>query len=254
MPKKQTTSEHETQSHDSQSQETRSHVTVSVEEPKQIKGGKKQATKTATKPTTKTATKQATKPATKTVAKTATKPATKTATKPATKAVAKKPAAKKTATKKAVTKKPAAKKTTTKKTATKKAVTKKTTGGDKVEEDGGKKSRYFKVVKDDGQTMGRFSGSKPKQAANKALTSILKELRTNNKPTVGEFAFKIKECTRGSRCKEYSYVGQRKELDEPLEVPLKGILNKDGTIKTIKYSFENIVRKAPKVVEEVAET
>ena len=238
MSKKQTTSEHETQSQDSQSQETRSHVTVSVEEPKQTKGGKKQATK-ATKATKTTA---------KTTAKTATKPATKTVNK----AVAKKPVAKKTATKKAVAKKPVAKKTATKKAVAKKPVANKTTGGDKVEDDGCKKSRYFKVVKDDGQTMGRFSGSKPKQAANKALTSILKELRTNNKPTVGEFAFKIKECTRGSRCKEYSYVGQRKELDEPLEVPLKGILNKDGTNKTIKYSFENIVRKAPKVVEEVA--
>ena len=244
MPKKQTTSEHETQSQDSQSQdsqsqETRSHVTVSVEEPKQTKGGKKQATK-ATKATKTTA---------KTTAKTATKPATKTVNK----AVAKKPVAKKTATKKAVAKKPVAKKTATKKAVAKKPVANKTTGGDKVEDDGCKKSRYFKVVKDDGKTMGRFSGSKPKQAANKALTSILKELRTNNKPTGGEFAFKIKECTRGSRCKEYSYVGQRKELDEPLEVPLKGILNKDGTNKTIKYSFENIVRKAPKVVEEVAE-
>ncbi|MBA42668.1 MAG: hypothetical protein CMF62_01490 [Magnetococcales bacterium] len=109
-----------------------------------------------------------------------------------------------------------------------------------------KKDRYFKVIYGGGEAHGRFSGSKPKQAANKALTSILKELKNEKKNTKGKIDFQIRECTRGSKCKEYSYVGERRKLDQPLEVQLKKVLDDSGKPKTIKYAYENVVRKAPK--------
>lgn len=69
-------------------------------------------------------------------------------------------------------------------------------------------------------TVGRFKGSKPKQAANKAFTSLLKELKEAGEDTLGEFTFSIKECTRGSSQKIYHYIGKRTKLDEPMEVPI----------------------------------
>ena len=107
-----------------------------------------------------------------------------------------------------------------------------------------RKQRYFKVIVGDGEARGRFSGTKPKQAANKALTSILKELKKDKKSTTGEIQFRIKECTRGSKYKEYNYVGQRKELAEPLEVALKNVVDSSGNPKVIRYNFENIVKKS----------
>jgi len=64
-------------------------------------------------------------------------------------------------------------------------------------------SRFFKVVVD-GEVFGRFSGSKPKQAANKALTSILRKRTSEKKSTTGNINFSIVECTRGSRKKTYN--------------------------------------------------
>jgi hypothetical protein len=96
-------------------------------------------------------------------------------------------------------------------------------------------SRFFKVVVD-GEVFGRFSGSKPKQAANKALTSILRKRTTEKKSTAGNINFSIVECTRGSRKKTYNYVGERQQLTKPVEVNIKG--------KTVTYRYNNVVRKA----------
>lgn len=115
----------------------------------------------------------------------------------------------------------------------KKPVTKKTSslkGGSKVPT-----SRYFKVVLNEGEAFGRFSGSKPKQAANKALTSILRKKRHEKKSTKGKIHFSIVECTRGSKRKEYNYVGNRVKLDDPVTVNIKG--------KEVTYQYSNVVRK-----------
>lgn len=103
----------------------------------------------------------------------------------------------------------------------------------------GKKVRYFKVVVDGGVATGRFQGAKPKQAANKALTSIIKAREKAEQSTEGEFKFSIVECTRGSKHKTYRYVGQRQELENPMDVSIGEGSNK----KVITYKFNNKVMK-----------
>lgn len=98
--------------------------------------------------------------------------------------------------------------------------------------------RFFRLLKQDGQTSGRYCGKKPKQAANKILTAIVKGKKKQKKQTVGPFTFTIVECTRGSKHKTYSYTGGRRKLDKP------AIVEKDG--KAIEYKFKNYLNKAKK--------
>ena len=179
----------------------------------------------------KTVTKDA-KASSKVVAKAATKRTTavkKTQAKKATKATKVSKATKKVAkksTKKATKKtgaKRAAKKTTTKKTV----------------QAAGSRTRFFKVVLGENDPHGRFSGSKPKQAAAKALTSILRAKEEDGATTAGKIKFSIVECTRGSRHKTYNYVGERIELDEPMEITI----GKGSNAKVITYRFNNKVMK-----------
>ena len=84
---------------------------------------------------------------------------------------------------------------------------------------------------------GRYSGKKPKQAACKALTGIVK----NNELATGEkVTFLIQECTRGSKKKKYSYQGCQVDLEEPVRIT---ITKKDGTTSEIEYTKNNEVKK-----------
>ena len=107
--------------------------------------------------------------------------------------------------------------------------------------------RFFKIVGDD-QQGGRFSGTRPKQAANKALTTIIKKANQEGKNTDGEFIFSIRECTTESNNKTYNYVGKRVELDEPFYVNIGNGPNQ----KTIIYKYNNTVTriKLPKLIEQ----
>lgn len=141
----------------------------------------------------------------------------------------------------------ATKKATPAKKGTKKAVTKKPaakpaqTGGDGSETTEDKNKRFFKLVSSTGESpAGRFSGMKPKQAANKALTTILKNLKDLGEKCEGKFKFSIVECTRGSKHKQYFYEGERVALDEPTEVEIK---KEDGSTDTITYHYSNKVYK-----------
>ena len=101
--------------------------------------------------------------------------------------------------------------------------------------------RYFRCVykTTDGDIIhaGRYSGKKPKQAACKALTGIVK----NNGLETGEkVVFLIQECTRGSKKKKYSYVGQQVDLKEPVKIK---ITKKDGSTSEIEYTKNNEVKK-----------
>lgn len=156
-------------------------------------------------------------------------------TKTATKSVAKKAEA---------GKKPAAKKVPVK--TAKKETQEQAGAGAEVEavEETKSSTRYFKIVGEDGSTHGRFSGKKPKQAANKALTSLLKEKKAANKDVKGVINFSIVECTRGSKHKTYDYEGQRKKLPERMTVTIDD--------KKIVYEFSNSVKKAPKVAVPLA--
>jgi len=171
------------------------------------------------------------------------------------------PAAKKAVTKKAAA--PAAKKAgakkaaPAKKAATKKAATKKAAPAKKDvaagavaavdgDEEGNSRTRFFKVIVDGGEAHGRFSGTKPKQAANKALTSILKtKEQKGGAGATGEIKFSIVECTRGSKHKQYNYIGQRVKLDKPMKVKI----GSGADAKEIEYKFNNRVMKDKAVVQ-----
>ena len=107
------------------------------------------------------------------------------------------------------------------------------------------KLRYFKLYYND-NICGRYSGKKPKQAANKAFSSIIKDMKkTDNKEGVNiDITFTIKECTRNSFHKEYKYVGKRLLLKSPVKVTIE---NGDGTSKDIVYKYHNELKKAPRV-------
>jgi hypothetical protein len=101
--------------------------------------------------------------------------------------------------------------------------------------------RFFRCVfkNTDGEIVhaGRYSGKKPKQAARKALTGIVKK----NQLEVGErVIFLIQECTRGSKKKKYSYVGAQVNLPEPITVTIR---KKDGQKSEIVYTKDNEVKK-----------
>lgn len=132
---------------------------------------------------------------------------------------------------------------TEKAASTKKAVVAPTAAAEPVAEDD-PRTRYFKVIVDGGDAHGRFSGSKPKQAANKALTSILKTREQTGGGVSGEIKFSIVECTRGSKHKQYNYVGQRVKLDKPMKVKIGNGPN----AKEIEYKFNNRVMKDKQVV------
>ena len=150
----------------------------------------------------------------------------------------------KKSTDKKATKKSPAKKGTKKATTAKGGVKKQKkadTKSPKTEEgDDESRGRYFKVVIGEDSPHGRFSGSKPKQAAAKALTSILRSREESGTPVQGQIKFSIVECTRGSRHKTYNYVGERVELEKPMEIKI----GKGDDAKVITYKYNNKVMKA----------
>ena len=114
------------------------------------------------------------------------------------------------------------------------------------------KKRYFKCVYNN-ETYGRLCGLKPKQAANKAFTSLLKHMKkSGNAYTGGKIVFTIVECTRGSKHGKYCYEGERKSLKDPVAVPIK-ITDPEGKQheKVVTYYNKNFVKKIPKAKLEV---
>ena len=102
-----------------------------------------------------------------------------------------------------------------------------------------KPGRSFKV-KLPGSTVfeGRFTGLTPYQAANKALTKLYK--LNKNKNLSKQVTFTIKESTRGSKKKEYTYNGNRTKLSTPVSY---NITDSKGATKTITKQFKNTLTK-----------
>lgn len=100
--------------------------------------------------------------------------------------------------------------------------------------EGEKAERHFHLIQE-GEPKGLFCGKTPKQAANKAFTSIIKA--GDDKLLNKEISFTIKECTRGTKHREYHYVGIRQKLDAPIEVQY------GGGDKKIKFNFHNKIKK-----------
>ena len=112
--------------------------------------------------------------------------------------------------------------------------------GEEEEEEEGEeeisKERYFKLLNANGTSSGRFSGMTPKQAASKALTSLLRESRGGS-GTNTEYRINMVETTRGAdREKEHIFIGSRIALDQPEEVVIRG---PGGESKSITYGFRN---------------
>lgn len=108
-----------------------------------------------------------------------------------------------------------------------------------------RKVRSFKIIyvnangEEQQMNNGRYCGSKPKQAACKALTGIFKDLKNSGK-NIGDVGIKfcIKETTRGSNNKKFWYNGRREELENPVEISL-------GNDKRITYKYVNTLEKIP---------
>lgn len=128
--------------------------------------------------------------------------------------------------------------------------------------------RYFKLLYDGATPVGRFSGKKPKQAANKALTSIIKTLEKDNKPVVNvDIRFALQECTRWNKkkfkiengektAKKYNYLGRRELLKDEVivdhvqkevtaEEMKKGKVSKEvaGKDGVMKYYLDHLTEK-----------
>ena len=91
--------------------------------------------------------------------------------------------------------------------------------------------RYFKCLYE-GKIFGRYTGL-PTQAAKKAFGSIIKKFGYSD-PIV----FSIKECTRGSKKKMYTYEGERFKLDKPVTIQIGGMYNEK---KLIQFNYSNKV-------------
>jgi hypothetical protein len=93
-----------------------------------------------------------------------------------------------------------------------------------VEEILGKKNRSFKVIYADpnGDVImeGRYCGTKPKQAACKALTGIYKIFKEEGQDLMNDIRFGVYETTRGSKNKRYWYTGKKEELEQPIQLYL----------------------------------
>ena len=232
-------------------------VQAPVETPVETKKGGKKSTKEATavpapepvvesKKGGKKSTKEATPEA---VPEPTPAPETKKASKKSTKEVTAEPAPEtKTETKKASKKSTKEVTPEPEPTPETKKVSKKSKSEPEVEQEGEQEGeqpksghRFFRCVfkNTDGEIVhaGRYSGKKPKQAARKALTGIVKK----NELEVGErVVFLIQECTRGSKKKKYSYVGAQVNLPEPITVTIR---KKDGQKSEIVYTKDNEVKK-----------
>lgn len=101
-----------------------------------------------------------------------------------------------------------------------------------------KKTRYFAIKNDNGNTHGRFAGKTPKQAAYKAFSSIVKngDCEVNNK-----FKLCIQEITRGSNRREFFYDAERKKLKKPLQYNIK---TNGKTNSTITINYNNKIYKS----------
>lgn len=109
-----------------------------------------------------------------------------------------------------------------------------------------KSARSFKVVdKANNTSHGRYNGSSPYQAANKAFSEIIRGRVKDNQSTEGEITFTLQESTIDSSKKVYTYVGQRVKLDKPVTYKVAG-----G--QEIVKEYKNILHKVKERSEGVA--
>ena len=103
-------------------------------------------------------------------------------------------------------------------------------------------NRSFKVkLEAGGQLYGRYNGDSPYQAANKALSEIVRTREKNGQMDDNEITFFLVESTKNSSRKQHQYVGRRIKLDVPIEYPVANGI-------TIKKEHKNYLRKVKRTV------
>jgi hypothetical protein len=106
---------------------------------------------------------------------------------------------------------------------------------------------YYTIVDfpDTDKTYGKFKGKKPKIAANRAFSSLIKfidiENSSNEDTFLGKFVvFVIRNIKTNE---EYKYIGNRIKLKNPVKVV------KDG--KEIEYKYKNVIGKYNKELDKI---
>jgi hypothetical protein len=108
---------------------------------------------------------------------------------------------------------------------------------------GGKGNRSFKVkLEQNGPLYGRYNGDSPYQAANKALSEIIRNRVKNSQPDSEDIVFYLVESTKNSAKKTHQYVGRRTKLATPVEYEV-------ANGQTIKKEYKNVLRKVKKTVQ-----
>lgn len=102
-----------------------------------------------------------------------------------------------------------------------------------------KKNRSFKVrLTSDSESYGRYNGDSPYQAANKALSEIIRNKVRDNETVEGKITFWLIESTKGSCKRVHQYEGERIKLAEPVKY-------KVGENEIVK-EYKNILKKIKK--------
>ena len=84
---------------------------------------------------------------------------------------------------------------------------------------------------------GRFSGLRPKQAANKAFSALAQEYQRKNQEILpGYIHFTLQECTRGSKKQTYQYTGKRTKLQFPMTIQI-------SPDNVFTYNYSNTIYK-----------
>jgi hypothetical protein len=110
-----------------------------------------------------------------------------------------------------------------------------------------KKGRSFKVkLSEDSLAYGRYNGDSPYQAANKALSEIIRNKVKNSETIDGKINFWLIESTKGSQKRVHQYEGERIKLAEPV----KYLVGENEIVK----EYKNILKKIKKAVQEGLES
>ena len=100
-------------------------------------------------------------------------------------------------------------------------------------------TRSFRVkLEKDSNLYGRYNGESPYQAANKALSEIIRK-KIKSADVVDNINFYLVESTKGSCKKEHEYNGNRIKLEKPVEYTV-------GNGQVIIKEYKNILRKVKK--------
>jgi len=110
-----------------------------------------------------------------------------------------------------------------------------------------KRNRSFKVkLSAESQLYGRYNGDSPYQAANKALSEIIRNKVKNNESVDDEINFYLVESTKNCKKKCHQYLGRRIQLENP-------VIYKVGDQEIVK-NYKNVLKKVKKNDDSVDES